>query len=232
MSADRSSSLAGMGTMRISVHLFAILRERAGQDRIALELDPGATVDDALAALAREPGLAEPLDRMGVAMAVNRDYASGDTELHAGDELALIPPVSGGGAAVHARVSAEPLSLERIAALVVRPEAGAVVSFQGITREVESLEYEAYAEMAEERIAAILIDCCEHHDLEAAAAEHRTGTVPLGEPSVIVAVAAGHRGEAFAGAREAIDRIKAEAPIWKQEVEGGEARWVEGTNPA
>jgi molybdopterin synthase catalytic subunit len=221
-----------MGTMRISVRLFAILRERAGQDRIALELDPGATVDDALAALAREPGLAEPLDRMGVAMAVNRDYASGDTELHAGDELALIPPVSGGGAAVQARVSAEPLSLERIAALVVRPEAGAVVSFQGITREVESLEYEAYAEMAEERIAAILIDCCEHHDLEAAAAEHRTGTVPLGEPSVIVAVAAGHRGEAFAGAREAIDRIKAEAPIWKQEVEGGEARWVEGTNPA
>jgi molybdopterin synthase catalytic subunit len=122
--------------------------------------------------------------------------------------------------------------MERIAALVVRPAAGAVVSFQGITREVESLEYEAYAEMAEERIAAILIDCCERHDLEAAAAEHRTGTVPLGEPSVIVAVAAGHRGEAFAGAREAIDRIKAEAPIWKQEVEEGEARWVEGTKPA
>jgi molybdopterin synthase catalytic subunit len=183
-----------MDTMTISVRLFAILRERAGQDRIALELDPGATVDDALAALAREPGLAEPLDRMAVAMAVNRDYASGDTELHAGDELALIPPVSGGAAEVHARVSTEPLSLERI--------------------------------------AAILIDCCERHDLEAAAAEHRTGTVPLGEPSVIVAGAAGHRGEAFAGAREAIDRIKAEAPIWKQEVEGGEARWVEGTKPA
>ena len=218
--------------MTVNVRLFAILRERAGQDRIALELDPGATVEDALAALAREPGLAEPLDRMAVAMAVNRDYASGDTELHAGDELALIPPVSGGAAAVHARVSAEPLSLERIAAMVVRPAAGAVVSFQGITREVESLEYEAYAEMAEERIAAILIDCCERHGLEAAAAEHRTGMVLLGEPSVIVAVAAGHRGEAFAGAREAIDRIKAEAPIWKQEVEGGEARWVEGTNPA
>jgi molybdopterin synthase catalytic subunit len=221
-----------MDTMTISVRLFAILRERAGQDRIALELDPGATVDDALAALARELGLAEPLDRMAVAMAVNRDYASGDTELHAGDELALIPPVSGGAAEIHARVSTDPLSLERIAALVVRPAAGAVVSFQGITREVESLEYEAYAEMAEERIAAILIDCCERHDLEAAAAEHRTGTVPLGEPSVIVAVAAGHRGEAFAGAREAIDRIKAKAPIWKQEVEGGEARWVEGTKPA
>jgi molybdopterin synthase catalytic subunit len=221
-----------MEAMTVNVRLFAILRERAGQDRIALELDAGATVDDALAALGRDPGLAELLDRMAVAMAVNRDYASGDTELHPGDELALIPPVSGGAATVHARVSADPLSVERIAALVVRPAAGAVVSFQGITREVESLEYEAYAEMAEERIAAILIDCCERHDLEAAAAEHRTGTVPLGEPSVIVAVAAGHRGEAFAGAREVIDRIKAEAPIWKQEVEGGEARWVEGTNPA
>ena len=232
MSGTRSSSLAGMEAMTVNVRLFAILRERAGQDRIALELDAGATVDDALAALGRDPGLAELLDRMAVAMAVNRDYASGDTELHPGDELALIPPVSGGAATVHARVSADPLSVERIAALVVRPAAGAVVSFQGITREVESLEYEAYAEMAEERIAAILIDCCERHDLEAAAAEHRTGTVPLGEPSVIVAVAAGHRGEAFAGAREVIDRIKAEAPIWKQEVEGGEARWVEGTNPA
>jgi len=232
VSGTRSSSLAGMEAMTVNVRLFAILRERAGQDRIALELDAGATVDDALAALGRDPGLAELLDRMAVAMAVNRDYASGDTELHPGDELALIPPVSGGAATVHARVSADPLSVERIAALVVRPAAGAVVSFQGITREVESLEYEAYAEMAEERIAAILIDCCERHDLEAAAAEHRTGTVPLGEPSVIVAVAAGHRGEAFAGAREVIDRIKAEAPIWKQEVEGGEARWVEGTNPA
>ena len=100
-----SASLAGMDTMTISVRLFAILRERAGQDRIALELDPGSTVDDALAALAREPGLAEPLDRMAVAMAVNRDYAAGDTELHAGDELALIPPVSGGAAEVHDRAA-------------------------------------------------------------------------------------------------------------------------------
>jgi molybdopterin synthase catalytic subunit len=72
----------------------------------------------------------------------------------------------------------------------------------------------------------------ERHGLEAAAAEHRVGAVPLSEPSVIVAVSAAHRGEAFAGAREAIDRIKSEAPIWKREVEGGEARWVEGTTPA
>ena len=93
-----------------------------------------------------------------------------------------------------------------------------------MTREVSELEYEAYREMAAERIEAILRECAERHGLEAAAAEHRTGTVPLGEPAVIVAVAAAHRTEAFAGAREAIDRIKAEAPIWKREVEGRSER--------
>ena len=85
--------------------------------------------------------------------------------------------------------------------------------------------------MAEPRIAQILGECAEAHDLKAIAAEHRIGDVPLGEPSVVVAVSAAHRGEAFAGAREAIDRIKAEAPIWKKEVEGESESWVEGTVP-
>ena len=111
------------------------------------------------------------------------------------------------------------------------PRAGAVVTFQGVTRDVERLEYEAYAEMAEPRIEAILREAIERHGLCAAAAEHRVGTVPLSEPSVLVAVSAPHRGEAFAAAREVIDRIKAEAPIWKKEIEGGEERWVEGTAP-
>lgn len=218
--------------MTVDVRLFAILRERAGRDRIEVELAPGSTVADALAALAAEPALAGVVERLPVTMAVNRDYASADTELRAGDELALIPPVSGGADDVHGRVSGEPLDPARITALVGRSGAGAIVTFQGVTREVESLDYEAYVEMAEERITAILADCRERHGLEAAAAEHRTGTVPLGEPSVVVAVAAAHREQAFAGAREAIDRIKAEAPIWKREIEGGEARWVEGTSPA
>jgi molybdopterin synthase catalytic subunit len=161
-------------------------------------------------------------------MAVNREYVSEETPIAAGDELALIPPLSG-GAGVHARVSAEPISLESTVALVERPEAGAVVTFSGTTRDVERLEYEAYREMAGPRIEQILRECVERHGLEAAAAEHRIGTVPLGEPSVIVAVSAAHRDEAFAGAREAIDRIKAEAPIWKKEVEGEAERWVEGT---
>ncbi len=132
----------------------------------------------------------------------------------------------------HARVCEEPLSVERAAWLVGRPSAGAIVTFQGTTRDVERLEYEAYREMAEERIAEIVAQAVERHGLEAAAAEHRVGVVPLGEASVVVAASAAHRGEAFAGAREIIDRIKAEAPIWKKEVDGSAERWVEGTRPA
>jgi molybdopterin synthase catalytic subunit len=131
-------------------------------------------------------------------------------------------------AAPHVRVTDEPLSLERLAALVGAPAAGAIVTFQGTTRDVERLEYEAYREMAEEKMTAIVVEAIERHGLEAAAAEHRVGSVPLGEASVAVAASAAHRGEAFAGAREIIDRIKAEAPIWKKEIEGAGERWVPG----
>jgi molybdopterin synthase catalytic subunit len=217
--------------MTVRVRLFAILRERAGRDSIEIELADGATVGEALAALEGTGPLAETLESLPVQMAVNRDYADPGTTLTPGDELALIPPISG-GSGPHVRVSAEPVSAAAVAAAVGDTGAGAIVTFQGVTREVASLEYEAYREMAEERIAAILADCVERHGLLGAAAEHRVGSVPLGEPAVIVAVSAGHREEAFAGARDAIDRIKAEAPIWKREVDrDGGATWVEGTAP-
>jgi MoaE-MoaD fusion protein len=132
-------------------------------------------------------------------------------------------------AVAHVRVTEEPLSVDALARLVTRPAAGAVVTFQGTTRDVDKLEYEAYREMAEERITAIVAGAIERHGLEAAAAEHRVGSVPREEASVLVAVSAAHRAEAFAGAREIIDRIKADAPIWKKEIEGEEERWVEGT---
>nr|MBA3867168.1 molybdenum cofactor biosynthesis protein MoaE [Solirubrobacterales bacterium] len=120
-----------------------------------------------------------------------------------------------------------------LSALVADPGAGAIVSFQGVTREIARLDYEAYREMAESGIAGILAECRERHGLLGAAAEHRIGTVPLGEPAVVVSVSAPHRAEAFAGAREAIDRIKAELPIWKREVDlDGGARWVDGEPPA
>jgi MoaE-MoaD fusion protein len=212
--------------MEVTVRLFAMLRERAGARELTLELPDGARVADALSQLG------EIAAGLPLVMAVNREYAPEDQVLDAGDELALIPPVSGGETAlVHARVTAEPLSLDAVAARVRDPRAGAVLTFSGVTRDVELLQYEAYTEMAEERIAAILAEAVDRHGLCAAAAEHRVGDVPLSEPSVIVAVSAPHRGEAFAGGREAIDRLKAEAPIWKKEVEGGEGRWVEGTRP-
>jgi molybdopterin synthase catalytic subunit/molybdopterin converting factor small subunit len=219
--------------MEVTVRLFAMLRERAGGAReVTLSLPDGARVRDALAALG---DVAPP--ELPLVMAVNREYARDDQVLDAGDELALIPPVSGGsglsgGTLVWSRVTSDELSLDTLARRVTDPRAGAVVTFQGVTRDVESLEYEAYVEMAEEKIAAIVAAAVESHGLCAAAAEHRIGTVPLSEPSVAVAASAPHRGEAFAGAREIIDRIKAEAPIWKQEVEGDERRWVEGNRPA
>jgi molybdopterin synthase catalytic subunit len=162
-------------------------------------------------------------------MAVNHEYAGADTPLEAGDELALIPPVSGGSVgALHVRVTDEPLSAGALRDRVRDPRAGAVVVFEGATREVSKLEYEAYPEMAERQIADIVALAVETHGLCAAAAEHRVGIVPLSEPSVVVAVSAPHRAEAFAGAREIIDEIKARAPIWKKEA----GEWVRGTPPA
>jgi MoaE-MoaD fusion protein len=228
-----------MSTMVLEVRLFATLRERAGADRVLVELpDEGATVRDALSGVgAVNPALAEALAAMPLVMAVNHEYADDDAPLGLGDELALIPPVSGGAgeaeaaASSHASVHEEPISADRLLERVATPRAGAIVTFQGTTRDVESLDYEAYLPMAEQRIGEILDAALSRHEIERIAAEHRVGAVPLGEASVIVVVAAAHRDAAFAAAREAIDRIKAEAPIWKREIDGGRAEWVPGTPP-
>jgi MoaE-MoaD fusion protein len=222
--------------VHVRVRLFAILRERAGADEIELQLPEGAHVADALA------GLGALSSGVSVVMAVNHEYADLDTPLRPGDELALIPPVSGGagpsGSAppadshgavteAHVRITDEGLRLDPLLALVRDPRAGAIVTFLGVTREAELLEYEAYVVMAERQIARIVADAIERHGLCRAAAEHRVGVVPLSEPSVAVAVSAPHRAAAFAGAREIIDRIKDEAPIWKRE----EGEWMRGVTP-
>lgn len=203
--------------MRVRVRLFAILRQRAGADHLTLELPEGARVRDALAAAS---GLAGDVP---LVLAVNREYASEDQVLHPGDELALIPPVSGGADVVRDG----PLSLDRLLDRVRDPRAGAVVTFSGVTRDVSHLDYEAYAEMATGQIEAIVAAAVARHGLCAAACEHRTGRVELGEASVLVAASAPHRAEAFAGAREIIDEVKARAPVWKSE----EGAWVVGTDP-
>lgn len=238
--------VAYAGAMVVRIRLFAMLRERAGTSELSLELPDGARVRDALAAVEDLAG------GLPLVMAINREYADADAPLSAGDELALIPPVSGGagdparddappgvagdGAAsagdLHVAIADGPLSLDALVARVRDPRAGAVVTFSGVTRDVPSLEYEAYAEMALGQMRAIVAAAMEHHGLCAAAAEHRVGTVPLSEASVIVAVSAPHRPEAFAGGCEIIDRLKQLAPIWKREVAGdGIATWVDGTEP-
>jgi molybdopterin synthase catalytic subunit len=208
--------------MEVRVRVFAGLRERAGSDELELDLPDGATVGDALARLD------DVIAGAPVVMAVNRTYADSADVLRPGDEVALIPPVSGGSVeALHARVTEEPLALDALIARVRDPRAGAIVTFLGTTREVAELEYEAYVEMATSEIAGIVERAIERHGLCAGAAEHRIGIVPLSEASVAVAASAPHRDAAFSGAREMIDEIKARAPIWKRE----EGEWVKGTRP-
>jgi molybdopterin synthase catalytic subunit len=208
--------------MNVTVRLFAGLRERAGADEVSLELPEGARVGDAL----------ECMDSLiagvPVVMAVNQEYAEREHSLAAGDELALIPPVSGGSVGVvHVRVTTEPLGLDALVQRVSDPRAGAVVTFLGVTRDVAQLDYEAYIPMAERQMERIVIEAIEQHGLCAAAAEHRIGAVGLSEASVAIAVSAPHRAEAFAGGRQIIDEIKARAPIWKKE----EGEWIEGSTP-
>jgi molybdopterin synthase catalytic subunit/molybdopterin converting factor small subunit len=205
--------------MRLTVRLFAGLKELAGAQTVDLELPEPATVADVRGAF----GGAGPY-----IVAINREYAGDEEPVSAGDEVALIPPVSGGTDVVrHARVTGEPLDATPLIALVRDPRAGALVVFEGMTREVGQLDYEAYVEMAEPMLRTIAAEEAERHGLTAVAVEHRIGTVPLSEASVIVAASGPHRQETFAGARAVIDRLKAEAPIFKREPEG----WVKGTLP-
>ncbi|WP_320670516.1 cyclic pyranopterin monophosphate synthase MoaC [Patulibacter defluvii] len=223
--------------IRVEVRLFAALREAAGVDRVAVTLPVGATAGDAWDAVWAARGVAAPAETDQVALAVNREYAATATRLADGDEVALIPPVSGGAPVVdpdpdrHVAVRAEPLDQAGLYARVARPAAGAIVTFAGTPRDVPQLDYEAHERMAEERMAAIVAEVAAAHGVCAIAAEHRVGAVPWPEAAVVVAVSAPHRGEAFAAARQALDRIKAEAPIWKQEVAGEQRTWVAGTLP-
>jgi MoaE-MoaD fusion protein len=206
--------------MAVRVRLFAGLRERAGWSE--RELEDVGRVRDIWPRLDLGP---EP---DGLLYAVNKEYAGGDHELADGDEVALIPPVSGGSF----RLSAAPLSLDAVVDEVRSERAGAIATFVGTTR-VESrgrtvlyLDYEAYEEMAERVMAAIAAELSGRYELCEIAVHHRTGRVEIGEPSVVIAVSAPHRQHALAACKDAIDRLKEEVPLWKKEVYQGGEEWI------
>ena len=208
--------------MRVAVRLFAALRERAGSGERALELADGACVADVWPALELGP---EPA---GLLYAVNREYAERDRPLADGDEVALIPPVSGGAF----RLTEAPIDVAAVVREVEDERAGAIATFQGTVRSqsrgrtVVRLDYEAYSGMAESVMAAIAEAVKERFDVCEVAITHRTGPVEIGETSVAIAVSAPHRHDALAACREVIDELKARVPLWKKEIYEGGEEWI------
>jgi MoaE-MoaD fusion protein len=208
--------------VNVTVRLFAGLRERAGFGSRELELGEGARVADVWDAL----GLGD--EPAGLLYAVNKAYADADAELADRDEVALIPPVSGGAF----RLTAEPLSVDAAVREVQRDEAGAVATFTGTVRnrsrgrEVISLEYEAYEGMAEQTMAELAEELERRYDLCEIAIHHRIGRVEIGDASVVIAVSAPHRADALAACKDAIDTLKQTVPLWKKEVYEGGEEWI------
>jgi molybdopterin synthase catalytic subunit/molybdopterin converting factor small subunit len=203
----------------VTVRLFAGLREQAGWSSREVS---AVTVADVWPAL----GLGDEPE--GLLYAVNREYAERGQELQDGDEVALIPPVSGGAF----RITEEPLSLEAVVAEVADERAGGIATFSGTVRkqsrgrEVTHLEYEAYTEMAEDVMTQLAAGLLDRYELCAVAIHHRVGRLEIGEPSVVIGVSAPHRQAALEACREAIDTLKETVPLWKKEVYEGGEEWI------
>jgi len=203
----------------VRVRLFAGLRERAGWSQREVDAQSVSEVWDALG-LGDEPN--------GLLYAVNKEYATRDRALVDGDEVALIPPVSGGAFLL----SEEPLSLDRAVGEVRDDEAGAIATFTGTTRiqsrgrTVTHLDYEAYEGMAEQVMAEIAGALSARYELSGVAIHHRVGRVGIGETSVVIAVSAPHRQDALAACKDAIDELKGRVPLWKKEVYEGGEEWI------
>jgi len=208
--------------MRVVVKLFAGVRERAGTGERALELPDGARAADVWQQLelGEEPA--------GLLYAVNRVYADADRALTDGDEVALIPPVSGGAFLL----TDQALSLDAAVDEVRSERAGAIATFTGSVRDesrgraVRYLEYEAYAEMATDVMSQLALKLKERYDVHEIAIHHRTGRVEIGEPSVVIAVSAPHRQDALAACKDAIDELKETVPLWKKEVYEDGEEWL------
>jgi MoaE-MoaD fusion protein len=220
--------------MHVRVRLFAALRERAGSGSVEVDLPDGAVVGDVWSVL--DLGAEPP----GLLFAVNRDYAERTAALSPGDEVAVIPPVSGGSAKAASgsepqgvfRLSEQALSVEDAVAQVRSDGAGAIASFLGTVRDrsrgrdVLYLEYEAYEGMAEQVMAELAESLKQRHELHDVAIHHRIGRVDIGEASVVIAVSAPHRAAALEACREAIDELKVTVPLWKKEVYEGGEEWI------
>lgn len=221
---SRASRQPAATLRRVIVHvrLFAGLRERAGRGALELELPDGSTVADVWSALdlGEEPS--------GLLYARNKAYVDRAEPLVQGDEVAVIPPVSGGDF----RLSEEPLSIDAAVAEVRDDGAGAIATFIGTTRahsrgrDVIHLEYEAYEGMAEQVMADLAAKLAERHELRKVAIHHRVGVVEIGETSVVIAISAPHRAAALAACAEAIDELKVSVPLWKKETYVGGEEWI------
>jgi MoaE-MoaD fusion protein len=206
--------------VRVRVRLFAGLRERAGWSE--RDLDGITRVGDVW------PALGIGLEPAGLLYAVNKEYAQPEQELADGDEVAIIPPVSGGAF----RLSGDALSLDAVVDEARDERAGAIATFVGTTRiesrgrTVHHLEYEAYEGMAEKVMAEIAASLKQRYDLCEVAIHHRVGRVEIGDASVAIAVSAPHRQDALAACKDAIDTLKEQVPLWKKEVYEGGEEWI------
>lgn len=225
-------------TIDVTLRLFAQVRQAAGASTVERTVAAGTTAGDLAATILDE------LDLEGLAgcivLAVDAQFADPSRELHDGAWLSLIPPVSGGDPATDPRVSPviavrvteDQLDASAVLEAVASASAGGTVLFQGTPRDVDALDFEAHAELAERELARIGDDLAARHGLRGIALHHRLGRVPATEAALLVAAAAPHRGPAFDAAREALDEIKRRVPIWKSEVVGETAALVDGETVA
>ncbi len=222
--------------MKVNVRLFAGLHDLLGKRDVVLELAEGATVLQLREQLAKEYPIVTPY-LTTLVCAVDEEYVPAEHRLREGDEVALIPPVSGGGDAELFEVTAEPLDSQRLVEAVRKDESGAVALFFGVARNhsegrrVRALEYDAYPSMAEKKLREVGDEVRARWPITGIGVLHRTGVLAIGEASLLVAVSAAHRKEAFEACHYAVDRIKETVPIWKKEIweDGeGEGAWVAG----
>ena len=220
----------------VIVKLFAILKDKAGRSELALAFG-GGTVAGLLKQVAAEyPALAESLSCGGIMASVNQEFVKMDAAVKDGDEVALMPPFSGGnGNTGHIRIQKEPFSVEREVERLKQASSsiGAVVSFLGTTRDISmekqvaKLEFEHYPGMAEKKLSEIRERAIKEYGVIDVTIIHRIGTLPVGENIVLIIVASGHRDEAFKACRFCIDELKRITPIWKRETTPDGDVWVE-----